>query len=203
MAANVMARNRLTCTTLSRTLYELGRTLLQMDATARTLVAQLVATRRQIAMLNQRANSYTMALEAAGFRSKDLDNVWASVPPRDQDYAEQQPFKTKSLVDTCKQILEENGPRPFNKSQIEYLAAIGGYPFSTDDSKNSIDVTMRRLARQGFCEIIRDGGRNGNRYMLPAKKVFEKIQGNREALIERGEIKVPPPPKKGANSKTR
>ena len=204
MAANVISTKRLICTTSCRTLYEVVRAASQMDVTAKKLVDTLADIRRQIAALQQQANSISTALETAGYRSTDLDRTLSD--PRDKDYAERQPFRNRSLVHTCKQILNENAGMAFTKSELEYLATIGGYPFSTDDSINSIDVTMRRLAKQGFCEIARPEGRKGragNIYMLPMEKAFEWVKDVREAAIERGEIKVPPPPKKAANSKTR
>ena len=182
----------LTCTACSRTLYDIVRTALEMDATAKKLIEALATARRQIAALEQQARSISAALEAAGLRASELDFTLGE--PRDKTYAETLPFKTISLVNTCKQILYDNQSLPLDKSQIEYLASIGGYPFSTDDSKNSVDVTMRRLAGQGLCEIFpaddlrQPKGRKGNCYMLSKEKTLEWLQDRKDAAVERGEI---------------
>lgn len=192
MVANLVAKNRLTCTRHYRTLYATVKTALGMDATAKKLIEALATARRQIAALEQQAKSISAALEAAGLRASELDITLGD--PRDKTYAETLPFKTMSLVNTCKQILYDNQTLPLDKSQIEYLASIGGYPFSTDDSKNSVDVTMRRLAGQGLCEIFpaddlrQPKGRKGNCYMLSQDKTLEWLQDRRDAAVERGEI---------------
>jgi hypothetical protein len=165
-----------------------------VDTTARKLVETLGALRTQIAALQQQERSIKVALESAGIRSKKLGQVgWWDGDCLDDKYALEQPFKEMTLVNTCKKILSDNTTSAFTKDQIEYLAVIGGYPFLTDDRQNSIDVTMRRLASQSFCQIIRGKGPIPNQYTIDAQKglklMMDRILDRRAAYVERGEIK--------------
>jgi hypothetical protein len=194
MAANAVAKNRLTCTSYARTLYEVTRTALLVDTTARKLVETLGTLRNQIATLQQQERSIKVALESAGIRSTRLGKTgWGDGDCLDDRYALEQPFKEMTLVNTCKKILSDNTTSAFTKDQIEYLAVIGGYPFLTDDRKNSIDVTMRRLASQSFCQIIRGKGPIPNQYTIDAQKglklLMNRIKDLRAAHVERGETK--------------
>lgn len=165
-----------------------------VDATARKLVETLGVLRKQIADLQQQERSIKVALESAGIRSQKLGKVgWWEGDCLDDRYALEQPFKDMTLVNTCKKIISDNTTSAFTKDQIEYLAVIGGYPFLTEDKKNSIDVTMRRLASQGFCQIIRGKGPIPNQYCIDAQKglklLMNRIKDRRAAYVERGEIK--------------
>jgi hypothetical protein len=130
-----------------------------MDATAKKLVEMLAGLQRQIADLQRQANAVSSVLESLGLRLEDDPRN-----PSDARYAEDRTFAATSLVDACKRILADQAGKYFTKGQVEYLAAIGGYPFATGDQKNSVAVTLRRLADQGFCEVERAGGHTGNRY---------------------------------------
>jgi hypothetical protein len=154
-------RNVLTCTTHYRTLYEVNRTAREMDATAKKLVEKMAELQREIAQLQRQSNSISTALEAIGMRVEDDDPF---SQPSDAAYAESRPFTHTSLVVACKTILRDHKNKSLTKTQVEYLAAIGGYPFATDDAKNSVDVTLRRLAEQGLCEVDRTRGPAGNQY---------------------------------------
>jgi hypothetical protein len=194
---NGIDKNRLTCTSYVRTMYEV------MDATARKLVETMAALRRQIAELQQQEKSIKVALESAGFRSKKFGQVgWWPDDCLDDRYALEQPFREMTLVNACKKIISDNTTFAFTKDQIEYLAVVGGYPFLTEDRKNSIDVTMRRLARNGFCEIVRGKGQTPNQYTINGQKglklMMDRLMDRRAAYVERGEIKDAASTKAGA-----
>jgi hypothetical protein len=159
MNSQIEAKNNLTCTTRYRTLYAVSRTVQEMDATAKKLVEKMADLQRQIAKLQRQSSSIGTALEAVGMRLED-DDPW----PNDATYADDRPFAKTSLVDACKKILMDHPRKALTKNHVEYLAAIGGYPFATDDATNSVDVTLRRLAEQGFCEVDRARGPAGNQY---------------------------------------
>lgn len=170
-------KNCLTCTISYRTLYEIANTVALMDATAKKMVQMHADYRRQIAELERKADSLKTTLESLGFRSSEFDSAWGR-SPEEIKYAEGRTFAGMSLVDTCKQILRDFPHATFTKNKIEYLAAMGGYPFSTDDSANSVDVTMRRLAKDGFCEVHKRKGPAGNIYCLTTSR-FADIVGDK------------------------
>jgi hypothetical protein len=65
----------------------------------------------------------------------------------------------------------KNHPADYlTKTQVEYLAKRGGYKFSTADSKNSVAVTLRRLATEGKIEAQRIRGAAGNKYRQKQQK---------------------------------
>jgi hypothetical protein len=174
-------KKRLTCTIQSRTLYGLARAIAFMDATTKKMVQMHADLRREIAELQRKADSVKLTLDSLGFRSKDFDNSWDR-SPTEIKYAEDKTFANMSLVDTCKRILHDYPHGIFTKNQIEYLAATGGYPFATDDSTNSVDVTMRRLAKDGFCEVHRRKGPAGNIYCLTVSHFVDVIAGEKLSL---------------------
>jgi len=163
--------NGLTCTIQYRTLYAVLRTNREMDATAKKLVEKMAEIQTQMAKLQRQSNSLTAALEAIGLRLEDDDPF---SQPTDATYAETLPFTRTSLVAACKRILMDHRTKFLTKSQVEYLAAIGGYPFATDDAKNSVDVTLRRLAEQGLCQVERARGPAGNQYCWKGPKDDEE-----------------------------
>jgi hypothetical protein len=78
------------------------------------------------------------------------------------------PFANLSLPEGCEKILRDYKGEKLSKSHIEYLLARGGYRFDAKDSKNSVDVTLRRLAADRKCEADRVRGMRGNRYWIQA-----------------------------------
>jgi DNA-binding transcriptional ArsR family regulator len=158
-----ITKKRLTCTMYARTLYEVIRT---MDATSRQLIDTLADLRRKIADLERQADAIKTVLESLGYRQPILDRMWGDA--LDVKYAKEQPFTHCSLVDACMKIFAAQRITDYlTKSQVEYLAVVGGFPFSTKNRKNSVDVTLRRLAEQEALEVERVGGHVGNRYRLP------------------------------------
>lgn len=208
MKSTMRSKKRLTCTSSCRTLYEVLKRLIEMDATAKKMVKMLMDMEREIARLKYAAQPVREMLESLGIRSKQFDNFWGEETTRDAMYAEELPFRGMTLVDTCKRILADFPTVPMSKSYIEYLSTMGGYPFETEDSKNSIDVTMRRLAKDGFCEIHRREGSTENWYILTKGQFMEMGRGIRKEFAEAAEKQrrgadMPPSPKTAANSKTR
>jgi hypothetical protein len=158
-----ITKKRLTCTTYARTLYEVIKT---MDASSRQLIETLADLRRKIADFERQADGIKTALETLGYRQPLLDLAWGDA--LDVKYAKEQPFTHCSLVDACLKIFAAQRITDYlTKSQVEYLAVVGGFPFSTKNRKNSVDVTLRRLAEQEALEVERVGGHIGNRYRLP------------------------------------
>ncbi len=165
--------NSLTCTTLYRTLYAVGRTVREMDATQKKLIEKMRDLQMTIAAYQQQATAISTALESIGMTVGD-DGRYS--PPHDVHYATDQPFRGTSLVAACKRILMDYDGQSLTKTQVEFLAALGGYPFSTEDAKNSVDVTLRRLAERGFCEVERTRGPAGNQYRLAADDGEERSE---------------------------
>ena len=147
-----------------------------MDATTRKLIEMHANYELEIAQLREKSEGVRKVLESLGSRSRHFDNVWDH-SPSEIKYAKEKTFAEMTLVDTCKRILYDYPREVFTKGTIEYLAAMGGYPFATDDPKNSVDVTMRRLAKDRFCEVHRSRGPVGNRYCLTRQKFFEVTGG--------------------------
>lgn len=188
MTAKTRPKNFLTCTTLRRTLYDVIRTILLMDATAKKLVEMLAQKRRDKVTLQQEIEGLSATLQSLGYRLKSFDSFWGDDSGVDARYARDLPFKNMSLVGACKQILLDNSMQWITKNHVEYLAATGGYPFLTEDRVNSVDVTLRRLAKDGFAEVHRDGGRVGNSYCLSQSKSMEQWQELHDSVTERREI---------------
>jgi hypothetical protein len=174
-----MTKKRLTCTMYARTLYDIIK---NMDATSRQLMEMLADLRRKIADLERQADSVKTVLESLGYRQPMLDAMWGDA--LDVKYAKERPFAHGSLVDACMKIFADQRITDYmTKGQVEYLAVVGGFPFSTKNRKNSVDVTLRRLAEQEVLEVERTGGQVGNRYRLPLSfwkgtlrdEVFESV----------------------------
>jgi len=185
MNTQIEETNSLTCTSIYRTLYAVRRTVLEMDATQKKLVEKMQELQMWIAAYKQQANAISTALESIGMKVED-DGKFD--PPHDVFYATDQPFRQGSLVAACKRILRDYDGQSLTKSQVEYLAAIGGFPFSTEDAKNSVDVTLRRLAERGFCEVERTRGPAGNQYRWVEERDDEE-EGSNDAAATKGKRK--------------
>lgn len=169
-----------------------SQVLNRMDATTKKLVKRNAEVHRAIAELQREADSMKVVLESIGLRSKDFDSPWGG-SPREAEYAEKQTFARMTLVDACKRILTDFPHACFTKNEIEYLAAMGGYPFSTEDATNSVDVTMRRLAKDGLCEVHRRKGPAGNIYCIAMSRLVTMYGlkfGYSEAVVEKLKEKI-------------
>jgi hypothetical protein len=163
MKIKIGAKKRLTCTNNARILYEVLRRVLVVDATAKKLSDKLATLQREIKTLQRQARSIQEALELAGVRPTDIDPIEEGT---DWRYADEMPFMNLSLVDTCKRILMDHAGVGLTKSQVEYLAATGGYGFlGTANPKNSVEITLRRLSTAGFCQVDKGSGPNASKYI--------------------------------------
>jgi hypothetical protein len=165
---------RLTSTRKTRTLYAILRMATVMDVTAKKLVDKLREIRRQISSLQRQADSLKTSLGLIGVRPSTMGEFFAG--DTDEKYAESLPFKNSTLVEACKRILSDYQGDYLDKGQVEYLALVGGYEFSTNDRKNSVDVTLRRLAKAGFCEVKHRIGPEGNEYRWIMRYPREKVE---------------------------
>ena len=164
-------KNVLTCTTQTRTISD-------MDATAQQLLEKLTELERQAESINQKIYSIKTALELIGIRPEDRTPFDEGM---DSAYARMLPFLNTSLVEACKRVLMDHKRQALTKSQIEYFAGVGGYRFATDDSKNSVDVTLRRLVAQGCCAVDRNRGPHGNRYIWISERDSIEEKGEADA----------------------
>jgi hypothetical protein len=137
----------------------------KMDASATRIVKRLFDIERNIRELQREANALKKALEVAGVKP-EYKTTLEMLDDNESTYAEYQPFEHSTLVDACRRILADHPGKKLTKSQIEYYAVRGGYKFSTNDSKNSVDITLRRLVADGYCEVERVRGIQGNSYWI-------------------------------------
>lgn len=140
--------------------------LKHMDEAVKKIAERYEEIQRQIRILTKEAQSIKQVMASIGYRPAYLSEAFAdSGPSRDEQYAEMHPFKHATLVDACKQTLMDHQHQGLTKNEVEYLVTVGGYEFSTADRKNSVDVTLRRLAKEGFCQVDAKMGPKGNTYM--------------------------------------
>jgi hypothetical protein len=134
-----------------------------MDATTKKLLKRLRELETDKWRIDKELQSIQTALSVAGAKPGDM---WF---PAEHEtlYAATRPFAHMSLADSCEKILKDYQGRWLTKSQVEYLLARGGYESQAKDSKNSIDVTLRRLAGVGKCQAERVRGSHGNKYRVP------------------------------------
>ncbi len=156
----------LTCSTGSRTVEtEPGN---NVDATTRSLLKQLRELETQKWAIGRDIESINRALTLAGVKpAREIGGH------QEAEYSVKQPFAEMRLSDACAQILRDYSGQWLTKSQVEYLLVRGGCPFSTEDTKNSVDVTLRRFADQGVCMAERAMGSRGNKY----RHIEESITG--------------------------
>jgi hypothetical protein len=123
---------------------------------------------RQRAELRSERNAIMTALSVAGWRPPDANrNIYTM---EESQYWREQPFRSMSLTDACLTILRDHAKKTelheqwLDKNQVEYLVRRGGFQFKTDDPTNSVNVTLRRLAEDGFCQASGGKGSRGIRY---------------------------------------
>jgi hypothetical protein len=132
-----------------------------VDATAKKLLAKQDELERTRWRIEQELRAVRMALNLAGVRPGDST---AKMDHREGEYYVQHTFAKMTLGEACETILKDFGEQWLSKSQIEYLIVRGGYQFSAKDSKNSVGVTLQRLAEGQKCAVQRTRGAAGNRY---------------------------------------
>jgi hypothetical protein len=159
-------REGLNCTIVDGTLVAVDGN--DMDATALKLVQRLSELNEQQSRISLERKAILTALEIAGVKPQGpLTGQSSSEETR---YRTSGAFKGRSLPASCETVLKDQKDRWFSKSEIEYLIVQGGYEFSTGNSKNSIGITLQRMAKEGLCEVQRvRGGQQGNRYRWPSE----------------------------------
>ena len=139
-----------------------------MDATTKALLKKLQDLERQRWRINREIEAIQTALKLAGI-TPTLHDAFSVPDPNEWTYAHDQTFAQSQLNEACKQILKDYQGKWLTKAQVEYLVTRGGYKFATENTKNSVDVTLRRLAADGFCEAERVRGSRGNKYRFFAE----------------------------------
>lgn len=134
-----------------------------VDATAKRLLNQLRDLERESWRISEKIRAIQMALKLAGVRPATSDFLGAP-DAKEAEYAVRQPFAELKLTDACEQVLKDYAERWLTKSQVEWLIARGGYKSSAKDPKNSVEMTLRRIAADNRCEVERVRGSHGNRY---------------------------------------
>ena len=154
-----------------------------MDATAKKLVARLAEIDEQRARLRRERDAITTALAATGWRPPDASqNVYSH---EESTYITTEPFRTMSLADACLSVLRAYAGKTqaheqwLDKSQVEYLVTRGGYPFKTGNPTNSVNITLRRLAKEGFCEAHAAHGSRATRYRFKKERLPDAIENQR------------------------
>ena len=121
-----------------------------------------------------------MALKLAGI-TPEISTIASAEDTRETEYAWREPFKEGTLTEACERVLQDYSSKWLTKSQVEYLITRGGYRSTAKDAKNSVDVTLRRLAENGKCDAKRVRGSRGNTYRWISPPVEEKQERTRES----------------------
>jgi hypothetical protein len=164
------ARKSLTCTSSNGTFVALDGN--DMDATALRLVQRLKELEEQQGRLTRERQAIMTALTVAGVRPEGP--VKGMPGFKESDYHMNRTFKGRSLPASCEIALKDHKGQWLSKSEIEYLIVQGEYEFSTGNPKNSIGITLQRMAEEGLCEVQRVRGQQGNRYRWPSEEVKKK-----------------------------
>lgn len=132
-----------------------------VDRTTKRLIDKLNKLERVRWNAVREIRSIRTALNIAGIAPREFRR-YADI--HKGEYAVQQSFASMGLKEACEKVLTDHNGQWLSRSEIEYLVVRGGYPFSTFNSKNSVGITLQRLATDGFCEVERKLGATGNRY---------------------------------------
>jgi hypothetical protein len=149
-----------------------------VDATTKKLYGRMAEIELQRSFLKRELDAINTALAVAGVRPPGARHSIRTT--EESDYLREQPFVDMSLTDACLKILKDHAEKDdasaqwLDKNQVEYMARRGGYQFETNDSTNSVNVTLRRLAAE---EMIEAHGGKGSR---PIKYHFRR---DREPML--------------------
>ncbi len=150
-------------TNLLKCTNDIGTLLQTVDITTKRLMKVIGDLDVQISQLRRKRDAAYTALELAGVRPKK--DTMASLPSQMEiGYKANKPFADMMLSKACLKVLRDNKGEWLTKANVEYLVALGGYVFDTDDPKNSVNVTLRRLTSDGKIEAERIRGSRGNKY---------------------------------------
>ena len=143
------------------------RTIKLVDASARKVVARMQRLKSDMAELEREFRELATSLEVMGLTNRQ-DGFFIGLEGK---YRQGQPFYDASLNEACLKVLNDYRGGWLTKHQVEYLLVIGGYGSDAKDQTNSVDITLRRLADEGKCEVERvRGGPHGNRYRSNVSK---------------------------------
>jgi DNA-binding HxlR family transcriptional regulator len=170
----MIRRNRLTSTNEYRTVVRVEEEPRKVDATTKSLLRQLQELEREEWRIREKVRAIHTALKLAGIKP-DVKTIssWGQ-DEHEAEYARQEPFAETTLTEACEKVLKDYADKWLTKSQVEYLITRGGYKSSAKDAKNSVDVTLRRLAGDGRCDVKRVRGSRGNTYRWISPEVKEK-----------------------------
>ena len=169
----MIRKNRLTSTNGYRTVVHAIGECEKVDATTKNLLRQLQELEREGWRIRDKTRSIHVALKLAGIKP-DARTLLGGQDSHEYQYAVKQPFAHATLTEACEQVLKDYADNWLTKSQVEYLITRGGYKSSAKDAKNSVDVTLRRLAGDGKCDVKRVRGSRGNTYRWISPEVKEK-----------------------------
>jgi len=164
-----------------------------VDATTKKLVARMQEIDLQYAILRRERDSITTALAVAGVRPPGAHH--SIYTHEETEYRMEQPFRSMSLTDACLKVLrdyaqlDEPHKQWLEKNQVEYLVTRGGFEFKTDDPTNSVNVTLRRLAKEGYAEAHAGKGSRPTTYHFRKERVPDDVSGKdqRATKTETGE----------------
>ncbi len=151
-----------------------------MDATTKKLMERLEQIEFEMKKLRREKESITTALEVTGSRPPGAHKNFYT--QEENSYGHKQPFEAMTLTDACLQILRDYAAKDeiheqwLDKNQIEYLVVRGGFKFKTEDTKNSVNVTLRRLAEEGYCEAHVGKGTRATRYHFRKDRVPNDVK---------------------------
>lgn len=158
-------QNPLTCSINSATLLSIARAFVTMEETVKKIVEKYQEIQQEIRKLTRSAESLKDSLTLIGYRPEYIHSILlGDGKGQDEKYAEELPFKHSKLVEACKKVLQDHNSDWLTKTQVEYLVSMGGFEFSTRNRKNSVRITLDRLASSGFCEVDHDLHENRYRW---------------------------------------
>ena len=181
--AEVDVTRLLTCTDSICTLVR------EVDATTKKLMKVIEEADGIILAAKRNREAAYAALALAGVRPKAEGSI--RVPSRlESQYTAQQSFTEMSLSKACLRVLKDHKGEWLTKSNVEWLVAKGGYKFETEDTGNSVGITLRRLADQEpEVEVQRIRGSKGSTYRyVKAKEGKDDVKDSRTTskVVEEG-----------------
>ena len=107
----------------------------------------------------------TMGLPGSGGDENSTDTL-------QKEYMTERPFAKMSLAGSCIRVFKDCPDQWLTTAQVEYLVKCGGYTFSAYDTRNSVAVTVQRLAAvpNTILQVKRVKGAKGNEYMYVQPK---------------------------------
>ena len=168
-------KNDLTSTIPIRTLVSDIRKGCEVDATTKKLLERLRELEQRDWAIRQEISAIHTALKIADVKPP-ASNRMPKIDEHESTYAIRRPFTSSTLSDACHQILKDYKSEWLSKSQIEYLVNRGGFKFTASDPKNSVDITLRRLAESGLIDVERVRGPAGNKYKCRNQEKPEEVK---------------------------